>query len=353
MRHFHPVSDPIDRSRPVVEDEEGAVGHHQNVHGPTPGDPSLEPPLGEDLEVGGPSVLEPHKGHPVADGVGPVSGAVLGDEDPALVFRREGGARVEPHPESSDVGSQVHLRGRELAASPRPAEDGIWDSGMAEGEAEVLAGDGGPVQLVWGLVVSEPVAAVVGKPEVAGIADVAGGSDGDVELSVGAEGDELPAVASIFWKVALDDYGRGGVSQASLDPVEPEDPAHLGDVKAPISKGDAVREVESRTDDEDLAGVDPAVPVAVPDGVDPPLRPRPYEDRHLASQGEGPSAGKVASVDGDLKAGGKLDQIDREVLAAPLGRVQKDDGQEEGEEEAFWVLLHHEVATITSLSGNI
>ncbi len=308
---------------------------------------------------------------------------------PPWYSRREGGARVEPHPESSDVGSQVHLRGRELAASPRPAEDGIWDSGMAEGEAEVLAGDGGPVQLVWGLVVSEPVAAVVGKPEVAGlrmpveadgvpdspgedlevaavgvdpgdrsvgvagIADVAGGSDGDVELSVGAEGDELPAVTSIFWKVALDDDGRGGVSQASLDPVEPEDPAHLGDVKAPISKGDAVREVESRTDDEDLAGVDPAVPVAVPDGVDPPLRPRPYEDCHLASQGEGPSAGKVASVDGDLKAGGKLDQIDREVLAAPLGRVQKDDGQEEGEEEAFWVLLHHEVATITSLSGNI
>jgi len=54
-------------------------------------------------------------------------------------------------------------------------------------------------------------------------------------------------------------------------------------LEGPVPEGDAVGKVEPFGYDEDLAGIDPAVPVLISYGVYPPLRPRPHEYRPIAS----------------------------------------------------------------------
>src|SRR5207249_8266233 len=158
------------------------------------------------------------------------------DEDRSLIFRWEHLARVEAHPERCGVRAQERGGLDEVVAGLAPSELGIGEIAlMAVRVAEVLlARLREAVQLVLGKVLREPVALIVGEPELArlrmevetdgvahaagddlhtaavevhaadvrvlvrvGITDIAGRADRHVELAVGSDLDELPAVRDL------------------------------------------------------------------------------------------------------------------------------------------------------------
>jgi hypothetical protein len=157
--------------------------------------------------------------------------------------------------------------------------------------AEVQAGARGVVELVVGLVVPHPVAPVIGEVEFPGRrmpvhthavtdaaregfeaaavgaqpddlgvgvrrqTDVAGRPDVEVELAVGAEGEELPPVRLVLRQPVVDHDGLRRIVEPILDPLEFQDPAQLGDVEGAILEGDAVRAMEPLGDELDLAPV--------------------------------------------------------------------------------------------------
>ena len=89
---------------------------------------------------------------------------------PFAVLLREHPAGVEAHAERGDVGTERLGRRGELVARAAGVEVGVADVvAVAEGEAEVLAGLGHAVELVGRLVVAEPVAPVLGEPELLGV----------------------------------------------------------------------------------------------------------------------------------------------------------------------------------------
>src|SRR5690606_32342294 len=93
------------------------------------------------------------------------------------------------------------------------------------------------------------------------VADVAGCADGNIQLPVGAEGDELPAVVTVVRVVIGDNHGFGRIVEMRVDVVETEDAADLGNVEIAVVPGDAVRRFQSLGDDDAFLGLAVAVPV--------------------------------------------------------------------------------------------
>src|SRR4029453_5953526 len=91
------VADAIDASSLVVGHEQRAVRHDEDVGRTSPGAGALQPSFGERLVGGCAAALDLHEGHPVADRLAAVPGAVLADEDPAAILLREHRARVKAH----------------------------------------------------------------------------------------------------------------------------------------------------------------------------------------------------------------------------------------------------------------
>ena len=78
------ITDAIDGADAIVRDEQGAVGHFQDVHGPAPGLVSGQPALGENFVGRAAGVFQRDAHDPVADGGRAIQGAMLGNENAPL-----------------------------------------------------------------------------------------------------------------------------------------------------------------------------------------------------------------------------------------------------------------------------
>ena len=123
---------------------------------------------------------------------------------------------------------------------------------------------------------------------LARLADVARRADRHVELAVGTEGDELPAVVRLAGKRSVTTTGAGGCGEAVVDAVEAQDLRDRGDVEIAVAPGDARRHLQAAGDGAhragaaalDLEGVDLAGAAAA--DVDHALAVGAAAERHLA-----------------------------------------------------------------------
>src|SRR5262249_10179330 len=112
------VADAIDRTGPVVGDEDRAILGKDDVIGAAEiALVALDPAGGEDLRLRTLAVRPDDDAlDPRALVLVPVPGAVLGDQDVVLVVRRELAAGIELHAERGDMGTEIDDRRRELRA---------------------------------------------------------------------------------------------------------------------------------------------------------------------------------------------------------------------------------------------
>jgi hypothetical protein len=257
-------------------------------------------------------------------------------EDAPAILGREHLAGIESHAQRRRVRSQRHDGlGHALAGI------GLLDvlignaHRVAVGEAEILAGPTHAVQLFLGAVLVLPVAAVVGEPELArlgveveahriahaaghhfharavgivaadlrvvgrGLADVAGGSDRHIELAVGSEGQELPAVVPFGRQLERRrhvDRLRRAV-ELVLDAVETQHLVDRGDVERAVAEGQPVG--LGRSLDQDLVR---ALAALVGDRVDAVDGARADEDRALVAARHHARAGHAMRPQLDLEA---------------------------------------------------
>ena len=106
------------------------------------------------------------------------------------------------------------------------------------------------------------------------VADVARRADRHVEASVGAEGDELPAVRPVGRELVVDHHRFGRRLEVRLDVVVAQDAVDFRDVEIAVAEGDAVRHVEAAVERQHPVGlpvavvVEHRVDVAEPAGAD-------------------------------------------------------------------------------------
>src|SRR5262249_44514236 len=112
------VDDPLDQPGRVVRDVESAVVSHDDIDGPSQHPTILEPAGGEILHAAWLAILEAHADHLVPRPDRTVPGAVVGDEEIALIFRREKMARIKGETERCGVGLDLEARQRDRRASP-------------------------------------------------------------------------------------------------------------------------------------------------------------------------------------------------------------------------------------------
>src|SRR6266545_129201 len=135
------VADAVDSAGLVVGDEQGAVGHDEDVGRASGGRiAALQPALGERLVGRRAPALDLHEGHAIADRLATIPGAVLGDEHAAPILVRKHRARVEPHADRGHVGAEQAGGRGELFARAAAVVLGVAHAvAVAVGEAEVLA----------------------------------------------------------------------------------------------------------------------------------------------------------------------------------------------------------------------
>src|SRR5882724_5752129 len=295
------VGDTIDRAVPVVGDQDRAVLELQYIDRPAdilivfeePGDERL-------LRLYGAVLVQLDHEDITANFRRAVPGAVPRDNDRVLVGLREHAACIEAHPERGGMRAHQGNRRGIVGAGFSPAEFGIDDIALqAIGRTEVLADLGHAVELILRHVFRHPVASVVGEVELLGlgipveadgVADapgdhfgagaveidaadlavgvvvqhvVAGLSDRDVQLVIGTDSDELPAVGFVLRQIVVD---HGRFRRIVDDVLDLFDLGHLrqfGDVERAVLEGDAIRTVETGGHD-----LDRTFAVLVDDGSD-------------------------------------------------------------------------------------
>ena len=179
--------------------------------------------------------LERDEHHPVSNLVRPIPRAVLGDEDLVPIFRREHPAGVEPHADRGDVRAERVRRRDELRTRAFFSVLRIREvAAVAVRISKVQPRLRRVVQFVGRYVAAERIATVFGEPHffrrrvpvetnrvphaarkhlrarsvrvhpgdrcelrIARLADVARRPDRHIQLSVGPERDELPAVVPL------------------------------------------------------------------------------------------------------------------------------------------------------------
>ena len=267
------------------------------------------------------------------------------------------------------MGAELPRRRAELAARTA-VELGILDVALvAEREAEVQAGFRRVVQGVGGPRVAQPVAAVVGEPQLVRlrmpretdrVADAArvdaqvaavrvhavdGGVDGrrrlvvadvarrahrHVQPSVGAERDELPAVRAVGREVVVHDHRLGRRLEVRFDVVVAQDAVDLGDVEVAVAERHAVRHVEAARQRQHAVG--PLVAVVVEDRVDVAQPAGADEQRPVRSGRHLPRVRHVGRVDLDGEPGrqGQLVEL-RSALLGRGGRGGENDCEQDRE----------------------
>jgi hypothetical protein len=141
-----------------------------------------------------------------------------------------------------------------------------------------------------------------------GRTDVARRADGDVQLAVGTEGDELPAVVAVGRKVVAGHFGLRRAGQIAGDVGEFQDAIHHGDVERPVPEGHAARLAQPAG--QDVHGIGLAVAVAIDDRIDLALGARADEDDAGWAERHLPGVGDVRRVDGDAESRGQGDVAD-------------------------------------------
>ena len=238
----------------VVAHQHRAVLEHQEVHRPAQVGVVLDEAGHEGLDLRAALAVGPgHRDVGVLGGA--VPGAVARDEHRAAVLGREHLSLIEGHAQRRGVWAQQRGGLGVVGAALAPAEFRIEDVALvAVRIAEVLVGLGHHVELVVGQVLGEPVAPVVGEPEVAGLrieveahrvahaardgldaaavevhaedarmrvvglAEVAGRADRVVELLV-ADAQVAPAVVLAAGQLVVEHHRLAGVVELVLDAV--------------------------------------------------------------------------------------------------------------------------------------
>jgi hypothetical protein len=165
------VADAIDRTGPVIRDQQRSIGRLQNIVRPAEIVPLAGDPAGrENLLLGMLAVrIDDHTLDAAALIGVPLPRPVFGDEDIVLVLCRELIAGVELHAKRSHVGAQIDHRRRELTAFVAHREFRVGNIAlMAMRIAGILPQPADVIELVTWCVVAQPVACILGEPVVAG-----------------------------------------------------------------------------------------------------------------------------------------------------------------------------------------
>src|SRR6266481_48898 len=84
-------------------------------------------------------------------------------------------------------------------------------------------------------------------------ADIARCTDVEIELVVGADGEELPAVRLVLGQIVVDNDRLGRVIEFVLDLLNLRNLRELGDVEGAVGERETVRAIETRVERLDLA----------------------------------------------------------------------------------------------------
>ena len=230
---------------------------------------------------------------------------MFGNEYLSTVFRREHATGVKPQAQGGRVGGQFPCRWMKFSFRCLVAEYGVGDIfSVKEGEPEMPACRRGVVQLVRGKIVPQPVPAVVGEPQFAGLrvpvkphgishalgehlearavrihahdggkaaillpADIAGSPHGNIEFFIGTETDKFPPVMAMGGKAVVH-HGIGGAGRQVVDNViEPDDPVNLRHKKVAVLEGHTVGHAQPLGQDDRPVYLE--IPVAIHECVHP------------------------------------------------------------------------------------
>src|SRR5262245_26555718 len=279
------------------------------------------------------------------------------DEDRILILGRKHGPGVEAHPERRSMRPKQGSWLDEVITRLAPPELRIGKIAlMTVGIAEVLPYLRRAIQLIVGQILREPVALVVGEPQLAGLrmkvkahrvthatrhdlratavevdpadvrvlfgvrlADVAWRSHRHIELAIGADLDELPAVWDVAGELIVDRDRRGRAVELVLDVVVAGDRLRGRDVERALVELDAVRQLELLRDRLDLACaalVHDCVDLAgAEEGAD--------EDRAAVALPQPASIEDVGRVDLDLEAWRNLHLRDGQLVGRGWNRERR------------------------------
>jgi len=138
---------------------------------------------------------------------------------------------------------------------------------------------------------------------------VAGLSDRDIQLVVGADGDELPAVGFVFRQLVVDRGRLRRVVEHVVNLVDLVDLGEFGDVQRAVMERDAVGPVEAGGQHLDLAFA-----VLVGDRIDLVDEAAADEHRALVALGQRTRIGHAGGVDLDVEAGRHLELGQRQLV---------------------------------------
>src|SRR6185312_15331517 len=271
------VADAVDRTRPVVGDEDRAILVEDDVVGTTEiALVALDPAGREHFLLGVLAIGPDGDAHDAATLVlVTIPGAVLGDQDGVLVLGGELASGIELHAERSDVGAELVNRRCELRALVTRREFRIRQIALvAIGIAEMLAHPVDHVELVGGQVVADPVAGVFREPVFAGAridvaadrvadaeridfrvaglgidaadlrdagrgnADIEGRSERNIEPAVLVDRDIFPAMRGIGRHVVIDHLALAEIVEIGLGIVVADQLVDCDHVERTVAEGE-------------------------------------------------------------------------------------------------------------------
>src|SRR5262249_49121788 len=133
--------------------------------------------------------------------------------------------------------------------------------------------------------------------------------DVEIELVVGTDGEEFPAVRLVLGQIVVDNHRFGRVIEVDLDLLNLRDLRELGDVEGAVGESEAVRAIESRVECLDLASAS-----LVCNGVDLVQDTAAHEQGALVALAQRTRIGETACIDFDLKARGCFQLRDRQFV---------------------------------------
>ena len=138
---------------------------------------------------------------------------------------------------------------------------------------------------------------------------VARRADGHVELIVGTNLDELPAMGLVLGEIVIDEHRSRRLVEVGLDIGVFGDLRDLRDVERPILERDAVGPMQTLGDDLHLA-----LAVDIRHGVDAPGDPGADKDRTLVAHLHGAAVGEARCIDLELESVGEMQLVQGKLV---------------------------------------
>ena len=148
---------------------------------------------------------------------------------------------------------------------------------------------------------------------------VAGLPDRNIQLVVGTDGDELPAVGFVLGQVVVDHGRLRRTVEIVLDLVDLGDLRKFGDVERAVLERDAVGPIQARRQ-----RLDRALAVLVGDGIDVADQAGADEHRALVAFGHRTRVRHAGRVDLDVEAGRQLELCGRQLVRGRRDRRRRD-----------------------------